>query len=222
MSEQSLHVQKNFRETGPDQFIQQEVSTPEGQLWIDFLQGDDKALASLYHQYANKLFNYGRQFTHDKELIADTIQDVFLTLIRTRSKLSVATSVKFYLYAAFRRSLVRQLKYNSKFVIPEDMEDESFQISINAEYLAVNPALSTDQKKIVMHFCNKLPSRQREALVLHYFEDLNYAEIAKVMKLSTSKSARTMVYRALDSLSLLLSTWKKELTIFISFLSLFI
>jgi RNA polymerase sigma factor (sigma-70 family) len=221
MAEQSLHVQNAFRETGSDPFVQPEVNTTEGRIWIDFLQGDDKALASLYHQYANKLFNYGRQFTSDKELIADTIQDVFLTLIRTRSKLSVATSVKFYLYAAFRRSLVRQLKHKSKFVIPEDMEDESFQISINAEYLSVNPNLNNDQKKIVMHFCNKLPSRQREALVLHYFEDLNYAEIAKAMKLSTTKSARTMVYRALDSLSQLLSTWKKELTIFISFLSLF-
>lgn len=222
MAEQSLHVQETFRDTGSDQFVQPEVSTSEGQVWIDFLQGDDKALASLYHRYANKLFNYGRQFTPDKELIADTIQDVFLTLIRTRSKLSVAASVKFYLYAAFRRSLVRQLKHNSKFVLPEDMEDESFQISINAEYLSVNQNLNNDQKKIVMHFCNKLPSRQREALVLHYFEDLNYAEIAKTMKLSTAKSARTMVYRALDSLSQLLSAWKKELTIFISFLSLFL
>ena len=63
MAEQSLHVQKAFPETGPDQFVQPEVSTPEGQVWIDFLHGDDKALASLYHQYANKLFNYGRQFT---------------------------------------------------------------------------------------------------------------------------------------------------------------
>ncbi len=222
MAEQSLHVQERFRETGPEPFVQPETNTTEAKVWIDFLQGDDKALASLYHQYANKLFNYGRQFTHDKELIADTIQDVFLTLIRTRSKLSIATSVKFYLYAAFRRSLVRQLKHNSKFVIPEDMEDESFQISINAEYLSVNPNLNNDQKKIVMHFCNKLPSRQREALVLHYFEELNYAEIAKAMKLSTTKSARTMVYRALDSLSQLLSAWKKELTIFISFLSLFV
>lgn len=222
MAEQSLHVEKNFQETDSNQFVQTEVNSSEGQVWIDFLQGDDKALASLYHQYANKLFNYGRQFTHDKELIADTIQDVFLTLIRTRSKLSVAISVKFYLYAAFRRSLVRQLKHKSKFVTPEDMEDESFQISINADYLSFNPNLNNDQKKIVMHFCNKLPSRQREALVLHYFEDLNYAEIAKAMKLSTTKSARTMVYRALDSLSQLLSTWKKELTIFISFLLLFI
>jgi RNA polymerase sigma factor (sigma-70 family) len=221
MAEQSLHVQKTFRETDPNPVVQPETTPVESQVWIDFLQGDDKALASLYHQYANKLFNYGRQFTPDKELIADTIQDVFLTLIRTRSKLSVATSVKFYLYAAFRRSLVRQLKHNSKFIIPEDMEDESFQISINAEYLSVNPNLNNDQKKIVLHFCNKLPARQREALVLHYFEDLNYAEIAKTMKLSTSKSARTMVYRALDSLSQLLSTWKKELTIFISFLSFF-
>lgn len=218
MAEQFSDIQKNLTETGPARFIQPDNGT-EGQVWIDFLQGDDKALASLYHQYANKLFNYGRQFTANKELVADTIQDVFLSLIRTRSRLSVATSVKFYLYAAFRRSLLRQLRRNNKFVVREDMADERFQITVNAEYLSVNTNLNNDQKKIIQHFCNKLPVRQREALVLHYFEDLDYAEIAKTMKLSTAKSARTMVYRALDSLSQLLSTWKKELTILIAVLT---
>lgn len=217
MAEQLPDIQKNLTETASVRFVQPDTGA-EGQVWIDFLQGDDKALASIYHQYANKLFNYGRQFTANKELVADTIQDVFLSLIRTRSKLSVATSVKFYLYAAFRRSLLRQLRRNNKFVIQEDMADERFQITVNPEYLSVNTNLNGDQKKIIQHFCNKLPMRQREALVLHYFEDLNYAEIAKTMKLSTAKSARTMVYRALDSLSQLLSSWKKELTVLIAVL----
>lgn len=209
MIEHRLHVQKPARDTGQAAFEQREAA--EGQVWLSFLQGDDKALASLYHTYANRLFNYGRQFTTDREMIADTIQDVFLSLIRTRSKLGVATSVRFYLYAAFRRSLVRQLKRSNKFVKGDHLADESFQIAINQDYLSVNPNLNNDQKNIILHFCNKLPLRQREALVLHYFEDLNYDEVAKTMKLSNTKSARTMVYRALDSLSQLLSSWKKEL-----------
>jgi RNA polymerase sigma factor (sigma-70 family) len=210
MVEHPLRVQKPNRQAGQ---AASEAGQAEGQVWLDFLQGDDKALASLYHAYANRLFNYGRQFTTDRELVADTIQDVFLGLIRTRAKLGVATSVKFYLYAAFRRSLIRQLKRNHKFVKRDDLMDESFQLAINSDYLSVNPHLNNDQKSIIQHFCNKLPVRQREALVLHYFEDLSYDEVAQTMKLSTTKSARTMVYRALDSLSQLLAAWKKELVI---------
>ncbi|HTJ48965.1 MAG TPA: sigma-70 family RNA polymerase sigma factor [Cyclobacteriaceae bacterium] len=214
MIEQSLHVQKaqQHNEIAPGD--RGSNATSEGQLWVDFLQGDDNAVTSLYHLYANKLYNYGRQFTADKDLVLDAVQDVFLNLIRTRSKLSVATSVKFYLYASFRHSIIRQLKRNTKFVRPNDMADEGFQISVNATYLSVNSNFNGDQKKIVEHFCNKLPARQREAVVLHYFEELSYDEIAKTMNLSTTKSARTMVYRALDSLSVLLLSWKKELTIF--------
>jgi RNA polymerase sigma factor (sigma-70 family) len=209
MVEQPLKVQKSFKRDTLN-LIDLKNSASEGQIWIDFLHGDDNALASLYRLYANKLFNYGCQFTPNKELVLDVVQDIFLTLIRTRTKLGIVTSVKFYLYASFRRAILRQLKRDTKFVRPGDMTDEGFQIAVNA-YLPVNSSFTGDQKKIVEHFCNKLPVRQREALTLHYFEDLNYIEIAKTMNLSTSKSARTMVYRALDSLSKLLSSWRKEL-----------
>jgi RNA polymerase sigma-70 factor (ECF subfamily) len=192
-----------------------EASSSEGQIWIDFLRGDDQAVADLYKIYANKLFNYGHQFTKNEELILDAVQDVFLNLIRTRDKLSVATSVKFYLYASFRRTLVRQVKRSHKLVLEENMDSESFQIKLNPNFLSVNTSYPPDQKKIIEHFCNKLPSRQREAIVLHYFEDLNYSEIAKAMNFINSKSARTLVYRALDSLSKLLSAWKKELIVII-------
>lgn len=192
----------------------------ESDIWIGFLRGDDQAVADLYKLYANKLFRYGRQFTSDKDLISDAIQDVFLNLIRTRDKLSVASSVKFYLYSSFRRSLVRQVKRSNKFVRTEDIGDEGFQIKLNPDYFHFNAAHTADQKKIIELFCNKLPPRQREAIILHYFEGLTYSEIAKTMRFNSSKSARVLIYRALNSLSKLLSSWKKELIVLSSFYSL--
>ncbi len=218
MAEQSLKI--NQSDSYPHQKdIMEASSSNEGTIWIEFLRGSDSAVADLYRLYANKLFNYGRQFTRNEDLILDAVQDVFLNLIRTRDKLSVATCVKFYLYSSFRRSLVRQVKRANKIDLHDDMEDEGFQITVDQNYLSVNTNIHNDQKKIIERFCNKLPARQREAIVLHYFEDLDYAEIAKTMNLLNSKSARTIVYRALDSLSKLLSAWKKELTVVTGILS---
>jgi RNA polymerase sigma factor (sigma-70 family) len=222
MAEQSLKINQSNSYPQKDKVMEASLSS-EARIWIDFLHGSDSAVADLYHLYANKLFNYGRQFTRNEDLILDAVQDVFLNLIRTRDKLSVATCVKFYLYSSFRRSLVRQVKRANKIDLHDNMEDEGFQITIDQNYLSVNTNIHNDQKKIIERFCNKLPPRQREAIVLHYFEDLDYAEIAKTMNLLNSKSARTIVYRALDSLSKLLSTWKKELTLVTGvFSSLFI
>lgn len=218
MNHQTFNVQKPPIDLDSNHTILEQTSS-ESRVWIEFLRGSDEAVAGLYNLYANKLFNYGHQFTKNEELVLDAVQDVFLNLIRTRDKLNIATSVKFYLYASFRRTLVRQIKRSRKLVLHEDMESENFQITVDLNYLSVNTTYNSDEKKIIEHFCNKLPSRQREAIVLHYFEDLNYSEIAKTMNFLNSKSARTLVYRALDSLSKLLSTWKKELIVILSALS---
>src|SRR5574339_209658 len=70
----------------------------ESQVWLEFIRGSDHAIGSIYRSYANKLYNYGRQFTRNDDLVLDAVQDVFLGLIKNRKNLGIATSVKFYLY----------------------------------------------------------------------------------------------------------------------------
>ncbi|HEX5168760.1 MAG TPA: sigma-70 family RNA polymerase sigma factor [Cyclobacteriaceae bacterium] len=189
---------------------QQENS--EGQIWLEFIRGSDHAIGWIYRAYANKLYNYGRQFTRNENLVLDAVQDVFLGLIKNRKNLGLAVSIKFYLYASLRRNLLRQLKRNEKIILKEKILDEdTFILSIDSNPLSLNPFYSSDQKRIIEQVCNRLPDNQREALVLYYLEGFSYKEIAEIMKLSTVKSVRAMVYRALDSLSDTLSRWKDRL-----------
>lgn len=174
----------------------------ETQVWLDFIRGSDHAIGSIYRSYVNKLYNYGKQFTRNEELVLDAVQDVFLGLIKNRQKLGVAISVKFYLYASLRRNLLRQIKRNRKIVFKDDfLDEESFKVSIESSPLSLNQLYSSDQRKVIEHACNSLPPNQREALILHYLEEFSYKEISEIMKISTVKSVRGMVYRALDALS---------------------
>jgi RNA polymerase sigma factor (sigma-70 family) len=52
--------------------------------------------------------------------------------------------------------------------------------------------------------CGRLPRRQRAALVLRYYEDLDYNQIAAVLG-CTVGTARSHVHRALDALRVELS-----------------
>src|SRR5690606_5648916 len=67
-------------------------------IWSSFVQGSEQALSQLFERYGDKLFNYGRQFTADEELVKDAIQDVFYQLIKTKDKLAIAQSVKHYIF----------------------------------------------------------------------------------------------------------------------------
>ena len=211
MSNESVQIFPTQQAAGYAEELRNNVS--EAQVWLEFLHGSDLALGTIYRAYANKLYAYGKQFTKNESLVLDAVQDVFLTLIKNREKLGVAVSVKFYLFASFRRRLLRQLRRNKLFVFNDDLSDgENFNIAVNAAHLSVNTQLDEYQKKIIEDSCNKLPAKQREAIMLHYFEELSYKEIATIMQLSHIKSARNIIYKALDSLARILSSHRKELS----------
>jgi RNA polymerase sigma-70 factor (ECF subfamily) len=184
----------------------------ESQIWLEFVRGNDHAIGQIYRTYANKLYNYGRQFTRNEDLVVDAVQDVFLTLIKNRRNLGVAVSVKLYLYASLRRNLLRQLKRTEKIVLQDKfIDDNAFALKITSSPHSLTRLYSSDQKKIIEQVCRKLPPNQREALVLYYLEGFSYQEIAEILHLSKVKSVRDMVYRAIDSLSKSLSGWKESL-----------
>lgn len=173
----------------------------ETQWWIEFLKGDDVALARIYRKYAPKLFNYGRQFTPNDALVQDSIQDVFFQLVDNKSKLSVAQSVKFYLYASFRRILLRSLKKEERYVGDDYCEKKGFLIMVDPDFFVVDGYLTTAQKELLTNSCNKLPARQREIITMRFFENMDYTEIAEIMGLANAKTVRTMLYRGLQRLA---------------------
>ncbi|WPR77773.1 sigma-70 family RNA polymerase sigma factor [Algoriphagus sp. NG3] len=183
-------------------------------IWIEFLQGSEQALGKLFELYAHKLFNYGKQFTTDSGIINDAVQDVFYQLIKNKTKLGAAQSVKHYLFSCFRRRLVRLLKQHKKLVFDENLGlAGNFQLSVSPDYHGINTFLTLDQKQILEDACNKLPVRQREILALYFFEGLTYLEIADVMEFSQVKSARKLLYRALSGLGELLGKHRDVLRV---------
>jgi len=55
------------------------------------------------------------------------------------------------------------------------------------------------QKKMIRHAIEKLPEKQRAAVLLHKYEELDYAEIAKILKCSES-ALKSLLFRAYESL----------------------
>ncbi|UCS91800.1 sigma-70 family RNA polymerase sigma factor [Echinicola marina] len=192
----------------------------ESGIWREFQQGSELALAKIFKLYAHNLFNYGRQITAHEDLVNDAIQDVFYQLIKSKHKISTANSIKYYLFSSFRRRLMRLLKQKRKMICEENIEKEGqFLMSIDPDYHSIQTMFTLDQKKVLEEACNQLPVRQREILSLYFFEGLSYKEIASVMDFSQVKSARKLLYRALDSLNTRLHKHKDILRILFVFVA---
>ena len=183
----------------------------EDLIWERFKTGSETALTYVYRNYSNQLFNYGSQFTKDRGLLKDCIQDLFEELIRRREKLSSSTSIKFYLMKAFRNRLVKAIRRNKRREESESKSlEEGFRVAVSAEVRLINGQLDEAKKKLLEEKLNQLPPLQREALILYFYEGLKYEQIAELLGIKT-KSSRELVYRAIKSLGDLIEPHKDQM-----------
>lgn len=188
------------------------IGNQEVGAWEDFLSGDDNALGFIYSQNIDRLYNYGRQFTANHSLVKDSIQDVFINLIDCRDRLKPAKSPKTYLFACLRRKILEgKSKLKKESDIFTDSLDEGFYITIDESSFFIDSKLSLDEKKLLEQHCNALPVRQREIIIMRFFENLSYEEIAEIMGLANAKTVRTMMYRGINKLTQTLSPYKSQL-----------
>ncbi|HKZ37415.1 MAG TPA: sigma-70 family RNA polymerase sigma factor [Chryseolinea sp.] len=172
-------------------------SSEDLELWEAMLRGDRNAFATLYERYFKLLYNYGRKISQDGSHVEDSIHDLFVDLWRYKSNLSTTTSVRFYLYRSLRRRLIK--KNNNVLWLSHDIHllEEVLQLSSPSSENQIIESESADYRvNQLKKLLNDLSPRQYEALVLFFYDEFTYPEIASMLQLN-EQSARNLVQRGL-------------------------
>ena len=72
-----------------------------------------------------------------------------------------------------------------------------FQVTYSHEDFLINGQINEENRIKVTTALNKLTSRQREAIYLRFFENLNFETIAQVMEMNI-QSVRNLIHRAMQ------------------------
>ena len=87
--------------------------------------------------------------------------------------------------------------------VPERVEltDEAdqFTVTLSPEQILLDDEFSAEQSRQMTHRLSFLTPRQREAIYLRFYHDMDYNEIASVMTVS-NHAARNLIYEALKLL----------------------
>jgi len=162
-----------------------------------------QAVTALYQAHALGLIRLAVVMLGDRPAAEDVVQDAFCGLYRrwdaltdTERALSyVRSSVINGCRSALRRR-VRQLTApagDRPWGTAGDLLGESAESAV----------LISEEHRQVLLAIRRLPSRQREALVLRYYLDLDEAEMARSMRISRG-TVKSTISRALDALGRLL------------------
>lgn len=173
------------------------------EVWASFKKGDEAAFNYIYRKHVADLYNYGMQVCHSDELVRDCLQKMFVNLRKSQSRLGDVQRIKGYLFTVFQRDLFKLIKKEKKFkdnTISLEGDQDHFVIERSHESKLIAEEFDAEMKTEITKALNKLPPKQRQAIIMLYQEELSYKEIAEIMNFSQVKTARTLVYRGLEKL----------------------
>jgi RNA polymerase sigma factor (sigma-70 family) len=169
------------------------------ELWQAFKSGSREAFAQIYNQHIQDLLSYGYRVTSDRQLIKDSVQDLFLHIWRNREKLADTDSIRFYLYRSLRNRIIRNSERNNHTAIDSAglFENIIGELSFEDDLIA-NEQL-TEQHLRLKHAIQQLPKRQQEIIQLRYYHDFSLEEISEMMDIN-NQSVRNLLHRAITEL----------------------
>ena len=183
-------------------------------LWQKVKAGDTLAFNHLYSQYVNPLFSFGLMYSNDKELIKDSIHDLFLELYKYRKNLADNDNIKRYIFKSFKRKIYQNQQKKQKI-----KWDDTGEISQTIDSKLATTIIFNEEDELtskLLQAIEELPERQRKALILKFQIELPYQEVAEILGISV-ESTRTLIYRAIKSLRKSLSP-KTEAELILLFL----
>jgi RNA polymerase sigma-70 factor (ECF subfamily) len=167
--------------------------------------GDESAFESVFQDYRKMVFKTAYLMTGSKEEAEDIVQEVFVSVWRSRKSFNPEKGkLSTWIYritvnrclSRRRRKKPALLSLEGKSIDLPDTKPEEILVT-RLEYNRLVKAMDA------------LDSRHRSVLVLRYFNDLSYDEVAKVtgVPLGTVKSR---ISQAMRSLRTQMSTQQQE------------
>ena len=169
-------------------------------LWQQLKNGDKEAFTKIYQDHYSKLLSYGLRIKANEDFVKDCIQETFCDLLHYLDNLGNTNSIRFYLIASLRRKIIRKLRYDLSFRIDDNKYLKIHELPENSlEDVLIDREWSRIQRKHLKSVIDDLPPRQKEALLMRFYLNFDYAYIAEFMEVNV-QSVRNLVHQAIKTM----------------------
>ncbi|PYU30817.1 MAG: RNA polymerase subunit sigma-24 [Acidobacteria bacterium] len=181
------------------------------QLMLDVKSGDDSSFELLLRKYRTPVVNFLYRMVRDAAAAEDLAQEVFLRVYRARGQylprakfttwmFRIATNLAFN---ALRDGRYRQMEVSiDQSGVDRSGDGESKQPAL--EIADRQPSIELelirrDRAELIRRAVESLPEKQRAAVLLHKYQEMDYDEIARVLGCSES-ALKSLLFRAYETL----------------------
>lgn len=175
---------------------------PDDKLVVAYAEGNNEAFDVLLKRHQTRVFSYIYSVVKNRDIADDLFQETFVKAITTIKQGRYAESGKFSAWISrIAHNLIidyyRQERSENTVSSDDDMADvfNRRELSdINIEDVMVSDQIRADVRRIV----NTLPENQREVLMMRYYRDMSFKEIAEATNVSINTALGRMRYAIIN------------------------
>lgn len=147
--------------------------------------GKTEFFGLLIKRYENKMMRYARKFLLGHEDAEDLVQEVFLKAYVNIQSFDVSRKFSSWLYRIAHNEFINAIKKKRREPIPFFNIDILLPTFVSEE-TADREANKREMREMIDRCLKELSPKYRELFILYYFEQLNYREIADILRIPIS------------------------------------
>lgn len=149
------------------------------------IEGGDDVLEKIIRKYYDAIFLYCCHHVESRAVAEDLCQDTFVSFIEHYAKYHHIGKAKQYLYTIAKNKCRDYYRKHTPMILAEIPERGTEE--------------NIEESAVIKQLVLSLPEEFREAVILRYFQNLRYADIAAVLEISPSL-AKYRVKKGLERL----------------------
>lgn len=168
--------------------------------------GDQAAFDYLVQKYRRPMVSFMYRMAHNAAAAEDLAQEVFLRVYRSRTNYEPSAKFSTWLYRIATNLAVnyardtRHDRPETTVSVDEPDKETGLTVDVPDNTLSAEEGIMRRERMAaIRQRVQALPERQRNAVVMHKYQQMDYRQIAEVLKLSES-ATKSLLFRAYETL----------------------
>lgn len=183
------------------------------ELMLRVRSGDAESFEILLSRYRLPLVSFFVRMVRDRALAEDLAQEVFLRVYQARQRYQPEARFTTWLYRIATNlalNAIRDRKLGDAPAVDDD-EDGVPRVARVADTRATaeEQLMQADRERLIRQAVECLPEKQRAAVILHKYQEVDYRQISSVLGLSES-AVKSLLFRAYENLRVRLEPLLQE------------
>ena len=175
----------------------------DAQLMIRVKEGDGASFGLLLDKHRSSVIHFLYRMVQNQAVAEELAQEVFLRVYRSRANYEPTARFTTWLFRiathlalnALRDGKYQRAEASLDAETPESSPRQVFDTRPSVEQVMVRQARLDEVRQAIA----ALPEKQRAAVLMHKYEEMEYSQIAKTLNCSES-AVKSLLFRAYETL----------------------